>query len=52
MENLEKIVVITLFTLLILYATYVLIIKQFMPILKKPDQRIQRRKEKKKGYRS
>lgn len=49
MENLEKIVVITLSTLLILYTTYVLIIKQFMSILKRPDQRIQRKKEKKKG---
>lgn len=45
MENLEKIVVITLFTLLILYATYVLIIKQFMPILK--DQIKESKEEKK-----
>lgn len=45
MENLEKIVVITLSTLLILYTTYVLIIKQFMSILK--DQ-IKESKEKKK----
>ena len=50
MENLEKIVVITLSTLLILHATYVLIIKQFMPILK--DQIKESKEEKKKGYRS
>lgn len=47
MENLEKIVVITLFTLLILYATYVLIIKQFMPILK--NQIKESKEEKKKA---
>lgn len=49
MENLEKIVVITLFTLLILYATYVLIIKQFMPILKNQIKESKEEKKRKKA---
>lgn len=49
MENLEKIVVITLFTLLILYATYVLIIKQFMPILKDQSKESKEEKKRKKA---
>ena len=49
MENLEKIVVITLFTLLILYATYVLIIKQFMHILKNQIKESKEEKKRKKA---
>lgn len=49
MENLEKIVVITLFTLLILYATHVLIIKQFMPILKNQIKESKEEKKRKKA---
>lgn len=49
MENLEKIVVITLFTLLILYATYVLIIKQFMTILKNQIKESKEEKKRKKA---
>lgn len=49
MENLEKVVVITLSTLLILYATYVLIIKQFMPILKDQIKEAKEEKKKKKA---
>ena len=49
MENLEKIVVITLFTLLILYATHVLIIKQFMPISKNQIKESKEEKKRKKA---